>query len=133
MTEHSPSQTAERAIYGFVLYLSSWVCLGLYIIWAYIPDKWLHAIGLTYWPQKYWAIAAPTYLCVLGVFCLVFYVARNFMITKPLNSCHTISDEFSRFLPSGDHLHKDSIPPISDIHISDVNDILYGTPSHPHD
>ena len=25
---------------------------GLFLIWAYVPDEWLHAAGLNYWPQK---------------------------------------------------------------------------------
>ncbi|KAK2181626.1 hypothetical protein NP493_389g03047 [Ridgeia piscesae] len=124
MSEHSPSPTPGRAIYGFVLYLGAFVGLGLFLIWAYVPDEWLHAVGLNYWPQKYWAVAAPTYLCMTIVFLVVFYVAYNFMLTPPLDSIHTITDEYAkpvtkRKLPVG------SVPPIGDLSIEEVNTALY--------
>ena len=79
MAEHSPSPTPERAIYGFVLYVATymlfgkkrfinvnttnccidWVTcnnyalLGLYISWAYLPESWLTMLGITYLPQRF--------------------------------------------------------------------------------
>ena len=124
MSEHSPSPTPGRAIYGFVLYLGAFVGLGLFLIWAYVPDQWLHAAGLNYWPQKYWAVAAPTYFCLTIVFLGIFYVSYNFMLTPPLDSIHTITDEYAKpvtemKLPIG------SVPPIGDISIEEVNAALY--------
>jgi len=127
MTEPSPSPSPERAVYGFVLYLSAWVCLALYLIWAYIPDQWLHHVGLTYWPQKYWAVAAPTYLCITLVFGIVFYVAVNLTITAGLGSRDTITDEYAKVVRTDD-LPLGAIAPIGDIPITEVNDILYKTP-----
>jgi len=126
MSEPSPSPSPERAVYGFVLYLSSWVCLTLYLVWAYIPYRCLHAIGLTYWPQKYWAIAAPTYLCVALVFGVVFYVAINFTITPSLDSRYTVTDEYSKNVQTN-NLPDGAIPPIGDIPITEVNRLLYNT------
>lgn len=125
MSKNTPSPTPERAIYGFVLYLGAWVCLMIFLVWAYIPDEWLHAVGLTYWPQKYWAIAVPCYLLVTLVFVITLYVAGNFIITLPLDSINTIQDKYSCPVVDESDLPEDAIPPIGDISIADVNRILY--------
>ncbi|XP_006819888.1 phosphatidylinositol N-acetylglucosaminyltransferase subunit P-like [Saccoglossus kowalevskii] len=120
----NPSPTPERAIYGFVLYLGSILGFVLFVIWAYIPSTWLHSLGLTYLPQKYWALAAPTYLCMSIVFFYIIYVGYTFTITLPLDSLNTITDDHAcpvntKNLPSG------AIPPIGDLSICEVNQRLY--------
>ncbi|ESN92999.1 hypothetical protein HELRODRAFT_69512, partial [Helobdella robusta] len=92
LMENSPLPTPSRAVYGFVLYLFSWVGLVLHLIWAYTPDEWLHAVGVYYYPQKAWAIAVPLVGCSL--FVLIFYViypSISAFITKRLDSIHTIT------------------------------------------
>ncbi|XP_041378349.1 phosphatidylinositol N-acetylglucosaminyltransferase subunit P-like [Gigantopelta aegis] len=123
MTEHSPSPTPERAVNGFVLYLMSIVALGLYVVWAYVPDSWLHALGLTYWPQKYWAIAIPVYLCLVFLLGYPLYMGLTLMNTPPLTSTNTITDDFSREVKQD--IPKNAIPPIGDMSISDVNRLMY--------
>ncbi|CAH1254408.1 PIGP [Branchiostoma lanceolatum] len=120
----SPSPSPERAIYGFVLYLASFLGLGLYVVWAYVPEPWLHAAGLTYWPQKYWALAAPVYISIAVLFILVFYVGLNFTVTAPLDSVHTVTDEFAKERRQRD-LPPSAIPPLEDNHLSIVNRRLY--------
>ena len=44
-----------------------------------------------YYVVRYWAVAAPTYLCMTIVFLVIFYVAYNFVLTPPLDSIHTIT------------------------------------------
>lgn len=123
MSEHSPAPTSTRSVYGFVLYIASYTLLILYLIWAYIPTAWLHSIGLTYWPQRYWAIAIPVFVCCsICIFALLLYPGINLMMTPDLSSVHTVVDEYTRNpKPST----KKSIPPIYDIPISDISRKLY--------
>lgn len=122
--EHTPFPSPERAIYGFVLYLGSFICLVLYICWAFIPDPWLHSVGFTYYPQKYWAVALPAYVIVLVLLGYFTYIASVFINTPSLDSLSIVTDEYA--LSADDKpLPQDAIPPLYDIHVSQVTRQLY--------
>ena len=121
-----PGPNPIRAIYGFVLFLGSIVAYALYIVWAFLPEDWLHSIGLTYLPNRHWVYSGPTYALASLAFGIFTYVAYNFTIVPPLDSPKTVKDRKSVYLPfSETENRQDGIAPISDIHISVVNRHLY--------
>nr|CAD7437640.1 unnamed protein product [Timema bartmani] len=119
MPEHTPAPTPSRSVYGFVLYLSSYSALSVYLVWAFVPDNILHSIGLTYWPQKYWAVAIPIHLCVaLALFAFLIYPSINLIMTPPLHDVRTITDAHAINI-NGKNVPPGGIPPVSDIPISE--------------
>lgn len=46
-----------------------------YLIWAYTPDHWLAAVGITYYPSKQWAVTVPAWGCVTILAGLLAYEA----------------------------------------------------------
>ncbi|XP_068753558.1 phosphatidylinositol N-acetylglucosaminyltransferase subunit P-like isoform X1 [Montipora capricornis] len=126
MVENSPCPSPERAIYGFVLYLGTYFGVGLYFIWACVPEEWLQSIGITYLPQRYWVLAGPIYLCAALLFIVVFYVSYNLTITVPLDSINTITDNHARYVGEVSKVKMvSSVPPLYDIPLSEVNRALY--------
>ncbi|KAK3330075.1 PIG-P-domain-containing protein [Apodospora peruviana] len=80
--------------YGFVLYLFSGLSFLIYLLWSYLPSPFLHALGIYYYPNRWWSVAIPSFLVMLLVYIYVALAAYNTEImTLPLSSVETIVDD----------------------------------------
>jgi phosphatidylinositol glycan class P protein len=80
--------------YGFVLYLFSSLAFLIYLLWAYLPSPFLHALGIYYYPNRWWSIAIPSFIVMLLVYIYVALASYNTgHLTLPLTSIETIVDE----------------------------------------
>ncbi|KAK4116308.1 PIG-P-domain-containing protein [Canariomyces notabilis] len=80
--------------YGFVLYLFSSLSFLIYLLWSYLPSPFLHALGIYYYPNRWWSLAIPSFLVMTLVYIYVALAAYNTeILTLPLESVETIVDE----------------------------------------
>lgn len=121
--DHGPKPSE---VYGFVGSITTVVATVVYLIWAYVPDSWLHSVGIFYYPSRYWALAVPAYVMVSIAFALLFYIGLNFVSTPPPTSFNIMFDEFSKE-PSIPAFSDEDRPiePISDIGINRINDRMF--------
>ncbi|CAL9006316.1 unnamed protein product [Prunus brigantina] len=115
-------------VYGFVGSITTVVATAvIFLVWAYVPESWLHSIGIFYYPSRYWALAVPAYAMMTVVLALGFYCGVNFMSTPPPSSLYTVYDEFSRDPLSTSPMEGDDQPiePISDISIDRINRSMF--------
>lgn len=124
MVVNTPSPTPSRANNGFVLYLASTIMFVVYLLWAFIPYPLLNLFGLSYLPQKYWAIAVPIYGMVsLFVFVIFFYPCINLLLVPARDSANVITDSYT--LPDKRDIARGGVPSACDIPISTVCEMLY--------
>ncbi|CAI0440103.1 unnamed protein product [Linum tenue] len=128
----SVSGPKPSEVYGFVGSITTIVATVIFLAWAYVPEPWLHSIGISYYPNRYWALALPTYGMVAIVLALAFYIGLNFISTPSTTSMSMVFDEVTREatddvkLPPGDQQQQEAIKPISDIPVYKVNHLMFG-------
>lgn len=80
--------------YGFVLYLFSTLTFLVYLLWSFLPSPFLHALGIYYYPNRWWALAIPAFITMLGVYIYVALALYNIeILTLPLTSMETVVDD----------------------------------------
>ncbi|KIW68468.1 hypothetical protein PV04_04410 [Phialophora macrospora] len=80
--------------YGFVLYLASTLAFLIYILWSYLPSPFLHALGITYYPNRWWSLAIPAWIVMLLIFIYVALLSYNVeYLTLPLGSLECMVDD----------------------------------------
>lgn len=133
MPSDGPGPSAGRSIYGYALMIFCLLSMLGYIAWAFVPEAWLRDHGLAYFSSKYYALALPIYCCTLiFAFASVIYPAINLTLTAPITSMTTLRDSHTRTAPATIEQNSAAttngikcIPPIYDLSIEDVNEMLF--------
>jgi len=134
-----PEPSEERRsrapeFYGFVAWTTTYLLFVLYILWALLPDQYIEWIGITWYPNREWAILIPSWTIVVVLLTYIVYFAIAIRATPSFDEMSAISD--SRIaLPSpevdGEHnpylasANPHAIPELYDIPIGIVNRVLY--------
>jgi phosphatidylinositol glycan class P protein len=92
---HGASRTEVAAFVGMIL---SVMFLVTYIAWAVVPDSVLISFGVSYFPNKYWAVALPLYFVMLALFTVICYVALSMYYNPDLSDLRLAEDKFSKVL-----------------------------------
>ena len=120
---------------------------ALFLLWAFAPEEALHAAGVTYYPAKWWALAAPSWLCAAVLYCYTAYGRRvrqrcacgaaradpaslrslNLLAVVAPDSLRAVTDPAAVMLPTGLPGGAEQAAPVaSDLPLSDVCARLYG-------
>jgi len=126
METNTPKRSARKEVYGFVGWMASWVGLFTYLGWTFLPDSVLHPLGITYYPDRYWAIAVPMFLLLSWLYSIIVYLAMNLIDTAPIDSFKTITDDHANEITESEGLQEEGqIVAIADVPITVVNELLY--------
>mmetsp|Transcript_22074 Transcript_22074/g.50435 ORF Transcript_22074/g.50435 Transcript_22074/m.50435 type:complete len:132 (+) Transcript_22074:216-611(+) len=111
-------------VYSFVSLVASFSALLLWLAWVFVPDSQLQSWGVSYYPDKWWALALPTYVVTALAFVMYMYVALCLKSVCRPDCLDMIRDGST---PVTDVLYRDEdkIPDIQDVSLATVNRYLF--------
>ncbi|KAL7277213.1 hypothetical protein ACG7TL_009063 [Trametes sanguinea] len=88
-----PTDSRSRApeFYGFVAWASTYLLFVLYLLWAFLPDEHILALGVSWYPNREWALLIPAYGMVLVLLTYFTYFALALARTPAFNDISTIT------------------------------------------
>lgn len=113
---------SSTGTYAFVGWISSIVFFVGFLMWTFIPSEVLHYLGITYYPDKRWAIILPSYFIVVYILVNIAYAGVNFYRTIDPIQKETVTDSMSSY-SSCDFIRigpQDGIPDFGDMDPSEV-------------
>lgn len=129
-----PQETIRRAakqreLYGFICWTGSILGYAAYMLWAFLPARVLHTLGVEYFPNKWLAVAVPAVLILTAPLAVVAYVVRCAALAPAADSMLWLTDARAR-APKEHSLNlrafeSGGIPPVHDIPVSSVSALLY--------
>ncbi|OLL22584.1 Meiotically up-regulated gene 84 protein [Neolecta irregularis DAH-3] len=125
-TPLAASKVPTFEYYGFVLYLGSSLAFGIYFLWSFLPKSMLHSLGITYYPERWWAVALPSWFTVLIAWIYFALLGYNRTITPRFSNITCITDDFANISQNPDDWHRGT-DAILDVPLGEVNHLLYET------
>ena len=118
---------ASIEVYGFVSWILTFVLFLMYLVWAFAPDELLHLWGITYYPNKYWAVAIPTWITLTFFTAIFLYYALSLYLgAADFDSTETITDSHAIPMPQSDsNTSPEALPQMYDLDLHYVNQMLY--------
>eukprot|EP00884_Botryococcus_braunii_P007603 jgi/Botrbrau1/16844/Bobra.150_2s0066.1 len=96
-----------------------------FMVWAYVPETILQAIGLTYYPAKDWAVGLPAWVLMACVATICIYEGLNIMGIPFLESL-----DQATMMPPGMHTNRQAQRPCCDLSLAAINRHLYQHKKH---
>ncbi|KAI1727247.1 PIG-P domain-containing protein [Ditylenchus destructor] len=91
----SPNPHPGRGVYGFALYLFSWILFLAYLLWALLPQSVLHSLHLTYLPSKYWAVTVPLLVPIaLGAYVILSFAVNLVRFRGVFETIEDLDNDF---------------------------------------
>ncbi|KAG9009780.1 hypothetical protein FRB94_011473 [Tulasnella sp. JGI-2019a] len=124
-----------QEFYGFVAWMATSLAWILFLLWAFLPDTWIQAVGIYWYPNREWALLLPAYSIIIAMLTYFTYWALAIVNTPSFSELRAITDSHAHIPPRGLDgeispyvalLSPDTIPEIYDIPIGVVNRMAYG-------
>ncbi|KAI9464761.1 PIG-P-domain-containing protein [Russula earlei] len=129
-----PPPTASRSrapeVYGFVAWAVTYLLFVLYFLWAILPDDWIASLGVSWYPNREWALLVPAWTIVTVLLTYFTYFSMAVRGTPPFSDISTYTGQGQ--YPEGcgptaylAYARPNATPQAYDIPIGLVNRVLY--------